>query len=103
MLSTGGCGYEIYDGKTHRLISDRIFGSPIYVFDKKINDYNILTVYSHGGAASGVYETYAFDGKNYSCVSLVDLKNDSLDDFFNTYESVPELNNQFNHTNNKSI
>ncbi len=84
---TGGCPLDIYDGNLSRPIG-RVFGSPVFVFNERINGFPVLHVYSHASARSGSYSVYVFDGQAYQSVSTVFLSDQSLEDLFKKYTDV---------------
>jgi hypothetical protein len=90
LCGNGGCPYEIYDGANKKSVGT-LFGSPVYVFLQKINDWPVLTVYSHSSAASGSYSTYVFDGKKYIRSSSVDLYDKAVDELFQKFKAVKEI------------
>ena len=87
---TGGCPYEIYDGRTRKLVGD-LFGDPVWVFPTRINGWVTLAVYSHASATSGSYSSVVFDGERYVTVSSVMLYDRSANELFQRYRSVPEV------------
>lgn len=61
---TGGCLYLILDGKSAAAIGN-VWGNPLVVRAKKTRGFPDIDVYSHGGAGSGSFTSYAFDGSRY--------------------------------------
>ena len=87
---TGGCPYDIFDGRTRRLVG-HLFGDPVWVFPTRVNGWSTLTVYSHLSATSGSYSSMVFDGERYVTVSAVMLYDRSANELFQRYRSVPEV------------
>src|SRR4051812_19281329 len=64
VCGTGGCPYLLIDGATAKLIGN-LFGNPIIVRAGSTGGFHNIEAYSHGGAESGVFLSYAFDGSKY--------------------------------------
>lgn len=84
---TGGCPYEIFDGRTRKLVGD-LFGNPVWIVPATINGWPTLGVYSHRSATSGSYQVMVFDGTRYSPVSTVLLEGPSVETLFSQYKSA---------------
>lgn len=90
LCGTGGCPYEIFDGLSKKRVGE-LFGNPVWIFKEKINGWPVLSVYSHGSAASGSYGTFVYDGKKYIGVSSVYLYQKSVEELFEKYKAVPKV------------
>lgn len=90
VCGSGGCQFEIIDGKTGAGVGS-MFGNSIYVFERKINGWPIINVYSHGSATSGAFTCLVFDGKLYAETSSVYLYSESVKERFKKYKAVPRL------------
>jgi hypothetical protein len=64
LCGTGGCPYRIVDGATTKDLGT-IFGRPLIVRAERNHGFPNIDVYSHGGASSGTFTSYVFDGKAY--------------------------------------
>ncbi|MCA9408278.1 MAG: hypothetical protein KC733_06285 [Candidatus Omnitrophica bacterium] len=84
---TGGCPYTIINGKTNLRIGE-IFGSPVFIFNQKVNDFDVLHTYSHSSAQSGSYSCFVYDSTEYILVSSVYLEGNSVDELFEKYKGV---------------
>ena len=93
MCGTGGCSYDIIDGKLNSVIG-QIFGNPVFIFDQKVNGFAVLHTYSHSSAESGSYSSFVFDGKAYDSVSCINLIGDSVDELFKRYKNVPVIHGE---------
>jgi hypothetical protein len=82
LCGTGGCPYDLIDGKSGRKIGE-LFGGPIFIHFQKINGWPVLTMYGHSSAESGTYTCMVYDGTKYVNVSGVMLYDRSVTELFN--------------------
>jgi len=90
LCGTGGCVYQLFDGMTNRSLG-MVFGEPIIFSEKLINGFPVIHSYGHLNAASGNYTTFVFNGKEYTVVSSVFLKGESLSNLFKVFKKLPKL------------
>lgn len=85
---TGGCPYEIFDGRTAKRIGD-LFGNPIIVRAESTRGFPNLDIYFHGSASSGSFESYVFSGVEYLPRSSRYVENGALDALFRRLDALP--------------
>ncbi len=91
---TGGCPFQIFDGKT-KLEVGGFFSSPVFVLDKQINGWPVITTWGHSDAEAGTYGTWVFDGAVYRTVSSVFLSGGNVTRLFKElYKSCPSQSSE---------
>lgn len=85
---TGGCPYEVFDGRTAKRIGD-LFGNPIIVRAEFTRGFPNLDIYSHGSASSGSFSSYVFSGTEYVQRSVQHLENGAPFSLFRRLDTLP--------------
>ena len=90
LCGTGGCQYQIFDGKSKKQVAS-LFGGSVWIHPIKTHGWPLLSIYSHSSAGSGTYYMMMFDGKKYTITSSIFLYEKSLDDLFEKYKDLPKI------------
>lgn len=93
LCGTGGCPYNIIDGKQQRVLG-QIFGNPLIIDQQKIHGYPVIHTYWHTSAADGIFTTYVFDGKTYVKVVGILLTTESVVNLFELLDKTLRYNDQ---------
>jgi len=88
---TGGCSFEIRDGASGRVLGE-IFGSPVYVFARRVKGWPTIGAYSHSSAGSGTFSVYVYDGEHFKVESSTPLEGcDPIADFLAQFKDTPQI------------
>ncbi len=88
--ATGSCSVRVIDGMTKSHIAT-LSGRPLIVHSARINNWPVLSIYHHLGAADGSLTTYVYDGQRYHQISSVTLHEQGVSDLFKKLESIPSI------------
>ena len=77
LCGTGGCVYILIEGHSKTKIGE-LFGSPLLITDKIINNFPVIQIYNHLSAESGNYSVFVYNGKKFDKVSSVYLTGESV-------------------------